>query len=124
MTRYVLGRLLQIVPVLFGVSVIVFLLIRLIPAATPPRLSSAAAPPRSCARAWAISCGVARLPRTSRGGVAGDQPDQQEDDHADPEEHRNDLEQPAEDVAGHRALSMACYFSIAPRSTGSATPVM
>src|SRR5581483_858689 len=31
MTRYVLGRLLQIVPVLFGVSVIVFLLIRLIP---------------------------------------------------------------------------------------------
>jgi peptide/nickel transport system permease protein len=30
-TRYVLGRLLQIVPVLFGVSVIVFLLIRLIP---------------------------------------------------------------------------------------------
>jgi len=31
MTRYVLGRLLQIIPVLFGVSVIVFLLIRLIP---------------------------------------------------------------------------------------------
>ena len=31
MIRYIIGRILQIMPVLFGVSIIIFLLVRLIP---------------------------------------------------------------------------------------------
>lgn len=53
MTRYVLGRLLQIVPVLFGVSVIVFLLIRLIPGDPATAVLGSRATPQLIAQARA-----------------------------------------------------------------------
>src|SRR5581483_6226489 len=53
MTRYVLGRLLQIVPVLFGVSLIVFLLIRLIPGDPATAVLGSRATPQLIAEARA-----------------------------------------------------------------------
>ena len=50
MIRYIVGRILQIIPVLFGVSIIIFLLVRLIPGDPATAMLGSRATPELVAR--------------------------------------------------------------------------